>query len=177
MGGCILTIAALPCLTRQCSGIVAGSFGFVDDSIFIYDARYISFIDSLLRYIAMDSSPSLRDRTQSYIGDIRSIDGVTACALVTVDGCIMGHHFPREGSAPQLFAAMSATILASAETAAGVIGIRDPASITVSAEDATIIVIKAGHRALITAVVDMSADIPSVHGRLVEIATRIGVEV
>jgi len=125
----------------------------------------------------MDSSPSLRDRTQSYIEDIRSIDGVTACALVTVDGCIMGHSFPKDGSAPQLFAAMSATILASAETAAGVIGIRDPASITVNAEDATIIVIKAGHRALITAVVDMSTDIPSVHGRLVEIATRIGVEV
>ena len=51
---------------------------------------------------------------------------------------------------------------------------QQPAMITIATIDATILIFSAGEAALITAVIDKSADLPTVQGQLATIATRIG---
>jgi predicted regulator of Ras-like GTPase activity (Roadblock/LC7/MglB family) len=46
--------------------------------------------------------------------------------------------------------------------------------VTITATDATILIVSAGETALITAVIDKSADLPTVQRQLSDIAARIG---
>ena len=85
----------------------------------------------------------------------------------------MGKYF-RESGLSSLFAAMSATVLASAEAACGSVHIQRPSMVPITATDATILIVSAGETALITAVIDKSADLPTVQGQLSDIAARIG---
>ena len=62
----------------------------------------------------------LKDKIAAFIEKIRSIDGVTACALVSRDGIIAGKYFDREFNEPW-FGALAATLLASAESAGNLI--------------------------------------------------------
>ncbi|MBA7487240.1 hypothetical protein ES707_22802 [subsurface metagenome] len=88
----------------------------------------------------------------------------------------MGKYF-REGSQSSLlFAAMCATVLASAEAACGSVNIERPSMVTITAADATILIASVGEAALITAVIDKSADLPTVQRQLLDIAVRIGEE-
>ena len=125
----------------------------------------------------MSNHPSVEEKAQQYIDEIRSVSGVIACALVSQDGFVMGKFFQEENLSSSLFAAMSATVLASAEAAASSIHIQPPSSVIITAADATILVMSAGEAALITAVIDKSADLPKVQKELSSIATKIGVEV
>jgi predicted regulator of Ras-like GTPase activity (Roadblock/LC7/MglB family) len=123
----------------------------------------------------MNHHSSAEKETQAYIDEIRSIVSVVACALVSPEGLIIGKYF-REGSpSPSLlFAAASATVLASAEAACSSMHTQQPAMITIATIDATILIFSAGEAALITAVIDKSTDLPTVQGQLATIATRIG---
>ena len=110
------------------------------------------------------------------IDELRSIPEVVACALVSCEGTVMGK-YSREGSlSSPLFAAMCATVLASAEAACGSVHIQRPSLVTITAADATILITAVGEAALITAVIDKSADLPSVQRRLSSIAVRLGGE-
>ena len=110
------------------------------------------------------------------IDELRSIPEVVACALVSCEGMVMGKYF-REGSpSSSLFAAMCATVLASAEAACGSVHIQRPSLVTITAADATILIMAVGEAALITAVIDKSADLPTVQRRLSSIVVRIGGE-
>lgn len=109
------------------------------------------------------------------IDELRSIPEVVACALVSCEGTVMGK-YSREGNLPSLFAAMCATVLASADAACGSVHIQRPSQVTITAADATILVTAVGEAALITAVIDKSADLPTVQRRLLSIAVRIGGE-
>ncbi len=86
----------------------------------------------------------------------------------------MEKYFQEEDISSSLFAAMSATVLASAEAAASSIHIPSPSSVTIATDNATILVMGLGEETLITAVVERSADFRAVRDRLAAIAAKIG---
>lgn len=124
----------------------------------------------------MSHRPFAGENAQKYINEIRPVVGVVACALVSCEGLLMGKYFRDGGLSSSLFAAMSATVLASAEAACGSVHVQRPSIVTITATDATILIVSAGEAALIAAVIDMSADLPTVQERLLDIAVRIGEE-
>ncbi len=81
----------------------------------------------------------LKDKIAAFIEKIRAVDGVTACALVSRDGIIAGKYFDRELNEPW-FGALTATILASAESAGNLIGMKSLATVTILAADSSILV-------------------------------------
>ncbi|MCM2465298.1 roadblock/LC7 domain-containing protein [Methanoculleus oceani] len=118
----------------------------------------------------------MEENAPRYVDEIRSVAGVAACALVSDEGRIMGKYFREGNLSSSLFAAMCATVLASAEAACGSANIERPSMVTISAADATILIVSAGETALITAVIEKSADLSTVQRQLLDIAVRIGEE-
>jgi predicted regulator of Ras-like GTPase activity (Roadblock/LC7/MglB family) len=114
----------------------------------------------------------LREKITGFIDELRTIDGITACALVSRDGIMIGKHFDTDLNEPW-FAAMSATLLASAESAASIIRMKSPDSVTIHAEDAVIIVMGAGEKLLVAAIIRKDADRDAVHRKMQGIARKI----
>jgi uncharacterized protein len=115
----------------------------------------------------------LKEKISAFIDNIRSINGVAACALVSRDGIISGKHFDRELNEPW-FGALSATILASAESVGSIIRSRSMQSVTIRSQDTTIIIMGAGENFLIAAIVSDNADQVKVHAEMLAIAQKIG---
>lgn len=124
----------------------------------------------------MSSRSFMEENAQGHIDEIRSVAGVTACALVSSEGTIMGKYFREGGASSSLFAATCATVLASAEAACGSANIERPSMVIITAADATILIVSIGEAALITAVIDKSANLSTVQRELSDIAVRIGEE-
>ncbi|NMA10147.1 MAG: roadblock/LC7 domain-containing protein [Methanomicrobiales archaeon] len=124
----------------------------------------------------MSRHPFMEESARRYIGEIQSVVGVTACALVSSEGRILGKHFPEGDLTSSLFAAMCATVLASAEAACGSVDVQRPCLVAVASADAAILIVSAGEATLITAVIAKSADLPTVQRQLLDIAARIGEE-
>ncbi|KAF5090144.1 Roadblock/LC7 domain protein [anaerobic digester metagenome] len=124
----------------------------------------------------MSRHPFMEESARKYIDEIQSVVGVTACALVSSEGRILGKHFPEGDITSSLFAAMCATVLASAEAACGSVDVERPTLVTVASADATVLIVSVGEATLITAVIDRSADLPAVQRQLLDIAARIGEE-
>ncbi len=116
----------------------------------------------------------LKEKISAFIDRIRSIDGVAACALVSRDGIISGKQFDRELNEPW-FGALSATILASAESVGNIIKSRSIISVTIRAQDTSIIFMGAGENFLIAAIIRDNADLPTVHAEILAVAQKIGV--
>jgi len=115
----------------------------------------------------------LKEKISAFIEKIRSIDGVAACALVSRDGIIAGKSFDRELNEPW-FGALSATILASAESVGSIIKMRSMMSVTIRAQDSSIIVMGAGENFLIAAIINDKADTGKVHEEMLQVARKIG---
>lgn len=116
----------------------------------------------------------LKEKISAFIDRISSIDGVAACALVSRDGIISGKHFDRELNEPW-FGALSATILASAESVGSIIKSRSLLSVTIRAQDTSIIIVGAGENFLIAAIIRDNADLATVHAEILAVAQKIGV--
>jgi predicted regulator of Ras-like GTPase activity (Roadblock/LC7/MglB family) len=116
----------------------------------------------------------LKEKISAFIDRIRSIDGVAACALVSRDGIISGKQFDRELNEPW-FGALSATILASAESIGSIIKSGSLLSVTVRAQDTSIIIVGAGENFLIAAIIRDNADLATVHAEILAVAQKIGV--
>ena len=132
-----------------------------------------------MRYLGvnlMSRHPFMEESAQRHIDEIQSVVGVAACALVSSEGRILGKRFPEGDLTSSLCAAMCATVLASAEAACGSVNMERPFLVTVTSADATILIVSVGEAALITAVIDKSADLPTVLRQLLDIAVRIGEE-
>ncbi|MEN6442644.1 MAG: roadblock/LC7 domain-containing protein [Methanoregula sp.] len=114
----------------------------------------------------------LKEKIATYIEKIRAVDGVAACALVSRDGIIAGKFFEHELNEPW-FGALSATILASAESAGNIIRMKALDSVTIRARDSAIMVMGAGDNFLITAIIKEKADHEKIHDQLVAIAKKI----
>jgi uncharacterized protein len=115
----------------------------------------------------------LKEKISAFIEKIRSIDGVAACALVSRDGIIAGRSFDRELNEPW-FGALSATILASAESVGSIIKMKSMQSVTIRAQDSSIVVMGAGENFLIATIVKDKADAAKVHAEMLQIALKIG---
>jgi uncharacterized protein len=114
----------------------------------------------------------LKEKISAFIDKIRSIDRVAACALVSRDGIISGKDFDRELNEPW-FGALSATILASAESVGSVIKSGSLQSVTIRAQDTTIIIVGAGENFLIAAIIRDNADPATVHAEMLAVAHKI----
>lgn len=115
----------------------------------------------------------LKDKISAFIDKIDSIKGVAACALVSRDGIISGKKFDRELNEPW-FGALSATILASAESVGSIIRSRIMLSVTIRTQDTSIIIMGAGENFLIAAILPDDADTVKVHAALLAVAQQIG---
>ena len=116
----------------------------------------------------------LKKKISSFIERIDSIDGVAASALVSRDGIISGKQFDRELNEPW-FGALSATILASAESIGNIIKSRSLLSVSIRAQDTSVIIVGAGENFLIAAIIHDDADLNTVHSEILAIAQEIGV--
>jgi uncharacterized protein len=116
----------------------------------------------------------VKDKISSFIDRLGSIDGVAACALVSRDGIISGKHFDRELNEPW-FGALSATILASAESLGSVTKSRPLLSVTIRAQDTSVMIVRAGENFLIAAIIREHGDLTTVHAEILDVAQEIGV--
>ncbi len=115
----------------------------------------------------------LKDRIAGFIEKFRTVEGVTACAVVSRDGIITGRSFDLELN-EAWFGALMATILASAESAANIIRMKSTESVTIHGSDATIMVMGAGENFLIAALLNNRTDPVQAQDQILSIARKIG---
>ena len=115
----------------------------------------------------------LKEKISAFIDKIRAIEGVSACALVSRDGIIAGKFFDHEMNEPW-FGALSATILASAESVGSIIRMKTMESVTIRTQDSYVIVMGAGENFLITAIVRDKTDTDRLHTEMHAVAKKIG---
>lgn len=115
----------------------------------------------------------LKEKISAFIDRIRSIDGVEACALISRDGIISGKYFDRELNEPW-FGALSATILASAESVGNILKSRSMPTVAIQSQDTTVLFVGAGDRFLLAAIVSDTADLRKVRTEMLAIAQKIG---
>jgi len=114
-----------------------------------------------------------KEKISAIIDKIRSIEGVEACALVSRDGIIAGKYFDRELNEPW-FGALSATILASAESVGGIINMKSLESVAIRSQDTSVMVVGAGENFLIAAILKDKMDPLKVNNQMLEVAKTIG---
>jgi len=115
----------------------------------------------------------LKDKIAAFIEKIRAVDGVTACALVSRDGIIAGKHFDCDLNEPW-FGALAATILASAESAGNLIGMKSLATVSVRGTDSSILVMGAGEHFLVAALIRGDGPLEDACQRIHTVAAEIG---
>jgi predicted regulator of Ras-like GTPase activity (Roadblock/LC7/MglB family) len=110
------------------------------------------------------------------VAEIQATRGVVDCAVVSRDGTLISKTLSDEVMAPA-FAAISATLLASAEAATSLLSLPEPSHLVAYSRDVSLLVMGAGSQMLVSATVDKQTDISPVFERLTEIASRLGGEV
>lgn len=115
----------------------------------------------------------LKEKIASFIEKIREIDGVAACALVSRDGIIAGKYLDRKMN-ESWFGALAATLLASAESAGNIISMESMDSVTIHAQNSSIIVMGAGENFLVAVILKENANPENVHNKMCAIAKKIG---
>jgi predicted regulator of Ras-like GTPase activity (Roadblock/LC7/MglB family) len=115
----------------------------------------------------------LKDKISGFIEKIHAVDGIAACAVVSRDGIVAGKFLDRELNEPW-FGALTATILASAESAANIIKMNSMNSVIIHGSDASLMVMGAGDNFLIAAILSKGADPIKVHDQILSIAGKIG---
>ncbi|HUU75286.1 MAG TPA: roadblock/LC7 domain-containing protein [Methanoregulaceae archaeon] len=95
----------------------------------------------------------LKEKIKGYIEKIDAVEGIIACALISRDGIMLGNGISGEFNEPW-FAAMTATLFASAESATSIIKAASPEVVTIGGGDSTLVVMGAGEKILIVAVLN-----------------------
>jgi predicted regulator of Ras-like GTPase activity (Roadblock/LC7/MglB family) len=115
----------------------------------------------------------LKDKISGFVEKVRSVEGVAACAVVSRDGIVTEKFFDRDLNEPW-FGALSATLLASAESAANLIRMSSLDSVVIRGYDAGILIIGAGENFLVAAILKNNADYGKAHDQILTIARKIG---
>jgi|GEM_PF-623330 len=102
----------------------------------------------------------LKGKIQDFILKIGAVEGIASCALVSRDGIMLGNAIAGEFNEPW-FAAMIATLFASAESATGIIKSPSPDVVTIGGEDSTMVILGAGEKVLIVAVLERTLRRPA----------------
>lgn len=88
------------------------------------------------------------------LADLKKVRGFEACAVASRDGLLI-RAILQEGQSSESFAAMSATMFGAAETAATVLGKGIPNRVIVESDRGRLIVVGAGHKALLIVLVSL----------------------
>ncbi len=112
----------------------------------------------------MELKPALRALRQSC--------GATASAVISRDGLVIAADLP-EGVSMETFAIMCATLLGAASTANSELRVGTPLNVVVESEEAKMVVVGAGRKALIVAVIGKKADSSIALKKLDELAETI----
>jgi len=112
----------------------------------------------------MELKPALRSLRQSC--------GAIASAVISRDGLIIAADLP-EGVSMETFAIMCATLIGAASTANSELRVGTPLHVTVESEDAKMVVVGAGRKALIVAVIGRKGDANLAFKKLDELAETI----
>src|SRR5512137_1653884 len=112
----------------------------------------------------MELKPALRALRQNC--------GAIASAVVSRDGLVIASDVP-EGISNETFGIMCATLLGAASTAHSELRIGTPNHVMVDSEDAKMLVVGAGRRALIVAVIGRKSDPAVALKKLDEIADTL----
>jgi predicted regulator of Ras-like GTPase activity (Roadblock/LC7/MglB family) len=112
----------------------------------------------------MELKPSLRALRQSC--------GAIASAVISRDGLVIAGDVP-EGVSMETFGIMCATLLGAASTAHSELRVGTPQHVIVESEDTKMILVGAGRKALIVAVVGRKGDVSQVLKKLDEMAEMI----
>jgi len=112
----------------------------------------------------MELKPALRALRQSC--------GATASAVISRDGLVIAADVP-EGVSMETFAIMCATLLGAASTANSELRVGTPLNVIVESEEAKMVVLGAGRKALIVAVIGKKADSSVALKKLEELAETI----
>jgi len=115
----------------------------------------------------------LKEKIAGIIENIRVIEGVKLCALVSRDGIMLGRYAVGDFN-EAWFAAMCATLLASAESAAVIVKIQSPEMVTIHSADGVLIIMGAGEKILLAALIDPAQDLKHMTDLLREIAEDVG---
>ena len=115
----------------------------------------------------------LKDKIAAFTEKIRFLEGITSCALVSRDGIIAGKYFDRDLNEPW-FGALAATILASAESAGNLIGMKSVGTVSVVGSGSSMIVVGAGEHFLVAALMNGDVQKEETITRLHAIAAEIG---
>jgi predicted regulator of Ras-like GTPase activity (Roadblock/LC7/MglB family) len=124
------------------------------------------------RVVRQEHRSMLKEKISAFIEQIQSIDGVAACALVSRDGIIAGKQFDRDLNEPW-FGALSATILASAESIGSIIRMKSAGSVTIQSEGMSIIIMGAGENFLIAAIISDSTQQITINAKMLAVAEKI----
>lgn len=112
----------------------------------------------------MELKPALRALRQSC--------GAIASAVISRDGLVIAADVP-DGVSMETFAIMCATLLGAASTAHSELRISTPQHVVVESEDAKMVLVGAGRKALIVAVVSKKGDSNVAIKKLDELADTI----
>ncbi len=112
----------------------------------------------------MELKPALRSLRQSC--------GAIAGAVISRDGLVIAADVP-EGVSVETFAIMCATLLGAASTAHSELRVSTPLHVIVESEDARMVVVGAGRKALIVAVLSRKGDVALTLKKLDEMAETI----
>jgi predicted regulator of Ras-like GTPase activity (Roadblock/LC7/MglB family) len=124
----------------------------------------------------MVNQQTVEDSIHDAVSEIRATRGVVECAVISRDGTLIDMNLRDEVPA-SAFAAISASMLASAEAATNLLSLPEPSHLVAYSRDVLLLVIGAGDRMLVSATVDRQTDISPVFERLHEIASKMGGEV
>ncbi|MDG6257026.1 MAG: roadblock/LC7 domain-containing protein [Methanomicrobiaceae archaeon] len=117
----------------------------------------------------------LKEKIQGLIDAVMALDGVVGCALISREGRMLGSTLG-ENVPGSVLAAMSATVAASTDAAASILHMKNPSLVLCESEDGTLSISSAGETALITAIIDRSADVNALKVQLANIGRRVGEE-
>src|SRR5512137_3032926 len=112
----------------------------------------------------MELKPALRALRQSC--------GANASAVISRDGLVIAADLP-EGVSMETFSIMCATLLGAASTANSELKVGTPQHVIVESEDAKMVVVGAGRKALIVAVIGKKGDPGLAIAKLEQLADTI----
>jgi len=115
----------------------------------------------------------LKEKIKGYIERIKGIEGVLDCALISRDGIMLGNSIQGEFNEPWL-AAMCATLFASAESTSSILKMPPPGAVSIVIRETSIVVLGAGEKLLIVAVVADAGRQSPVPRQLEAMAGEIG---
>lgn len=115
---------------------------------------------------------ALKEKINGLVNQIASIEGIETCALISRDGVLLGKKTVSNFN-ETWFAAMCATILASAESVAVIMKTELPSHVTIQTPDGSIIIIRSGDKLFIAAYVSNSAENEELYGALYAVAEEI----